>query len=1277
MSQVSSEFSTGSHPEVPTDFVTDSGSAVPVANTLNIFGGTDISTSASGNTILINATGGIAGKYTADSGTAAPSAGNLNLLGTSNRLSTSASGSTVSFDISVNYVGQATITTLGTIATGVWHGTVVAGQYGGTGVANTGLTINLGSGATGKVLGSDSSGNATWQALSGLGVTSITGTANQVIASASTGAVTLSTPQDIGTASNLRFGSLTLNGAAAASALLTMISTTQGFLPPSMTTTQKNAISSPAAGLVVYDNVLLDVQFWNGSAWIGTTASGVTSISGTANRITASASTGAVTIDISAAYVGQTSITTLAGSINLTGNPTTTTQSSTDNSTRISTTAYVTTAIANAIAGVNPAIAVQAATTQASDTSGLTYFNGVSGIGATFTGTNNTALTIDGYTFTALGQRLLVKNDTQSPSGAFNGIYYVTQVQTAILPPILTRALDYDAPSDINNTGAIPVVNGTVNATTSWLLTSAVTTVGTDPLTYIQFSRSPTSILPLNLGGTNANLTASNGGIFYSTATAGAILAGTATANQMLLSGASTAPVWSTATHPATTTINQVLYSSANNVIAGITAANNGVMISGTSGIPSWLAAGITGQVLVATTGSPASWAALSGVGVTSITGTANQVIASASTGAVTLSTPQNIATASNVQFGTIGIGGTSPTTANAYIHGSLSSTSNIYGLYIDCPLGAPSGNIVTSHVYVSPSHANNAATISTAYGILIDSGSSAGTITTGYSLYVTAPSYGSISPYTAYFDPGVGIGAATLNTSTLQVFGSNAATYYNILSNGTLNQTDNGASNGNTIGIQCQTTLNPTLGAFTVYGIYSNFIFATPTATTISYASGMVIYNHINTNVGTITNAFGLWIASGTSATGTVSNHYGLFVNRPAGGTNRYTAYFDQIIGIGVTPQSNLAVYMAGTLTGTSGAVYALAINNDLGASSGTVSDVRHLSIYPVHSSNAGTITTAYGCFIDGGLTAGTITTGYGLYVVRPTFGTTKYTAYFDQFVGIGAINTSSIFAIGSSITGTSGNIFGLDMHVGLGASSGTLTNAIHAYIYPDAAGNAATISNMIGLYVDTGATAGTVNTGYGIFVGALAYGTTQYGLYVSKPTSGTSKYTAFFATCVGIGSIFSTYTNLTITSDSTTGQILRLDGTAGSIDGAGNLGAIVCAPILQPSSTCGVAVGLDVALTYSTSVANITTAYGVRIEAGSITGGGTIGTIYGLWVGNPTYGGTHICAYFGGACQFQDNVTGSHVPVLGGSNCPATTFGSVYTWIKEPSAAIAFIQV
>jgi hypothetical protein len=41
-----------------------------------------------------------------------------------------------------------------------------------------------------------------------------------------------------------------------ASAKLQVDSTTQGFLPPRMTTTQKNAIATPAAGLVVYDTTL-------------------------------------------------------------------------------------------------------------------------------------------------------------------------------------------------------------------------------------------------------------------------------------------------------------------------------------------------------------------------------------------------------------------------------------------------------------------------------------------------------------------------------------------------------------------------------------------------------------------------------------------------------------------------------------------------------------------------------------------------------------------------------------------------------------------------------------------------------------------------------------------------------------------------------------------------------------------------------------------------------------------------------------------------------------
>lgn len=58
-------------------------------------------------------------------------------------------------------------------------------------------------------------------------------------------------------------GTFTLN----ASALLQGDSTTQGFLPPRMTTTQKNAIASPASGLVVYDTTLGKLCVRGASAW--------------------------------------------------------------------------------------------------------------------------------------------------------------------------------------------------------------------------------------------------------------------------------------------------------------------------------------------------------------------------------------------------------------------------------------------------------------------------------------------------------------------------------------------------------------------------------------------------------------------------------------------------------------------------------------------------------------------------------------------------------------------------------------------------------------------------------------------------------------------------------------------------------------------------------------------------------------------------------------------------------------------------------------------------
>ena len=52
-----------------------------------------------------------------------------------------------------------------------------------------------------------------------------------------------------------------------ASAQLEIVSTTKGFLPPRMTSAQRDAIASPAAGLVVYNTTDNLLSFYNGTAW--------------------------------------------------------------------------------------------------------------------------------------------------------------------------------------------------------------------------------------------------------------------------------------------------------------------------------------------------------------------------------------------------------------------------------------------------------------------------------------------------------------------------------------------------------------------------------------------------------------------------------------------------------------------------------------------------------------------------------------------------------------------------------------------------------------------------------------------------------------------------------------------------------------------------------------------------------------------------------------------------------------------------------------------------
>jgi hypothetical protein len=197
-------------------------------------------------------------------------------------------------------------------------------------------------------------------------------------------------------------------------------------------------------------------------------------ISGSANTLSnignSSLTNSSLTIGTTNIALGATSLT-LAGltSIAVTQDPTSALQ--------LATKQYVD-AVAEGL-HVHASCAAATPATLASITGGtVTYNNGTAGVGATLT--LSVALTVlDGYTLLN-GDRVLVKNEAAQ---ANNGIYTWATGGT-----VLTRATDFDTALEMASGDFTFIANGSLYANTGWVQIDPVTTVGTSPVIWQQFS---------------------------------------------------------------------------------------------------------------------------------------------------------------------------------------------------------------------------------------------------------------------------------------------------------------------------------------------------------------------------------------------------------------------------------------------------------------------------------------------------------------------------------------------------------------------------------------------------------------------------------------------------------------------------------------------------------------------------------------------------------------------------------------------------------------------
>ncbi len=233
-----------------------------------------------------------------------------------------------------------------------------------------------------------------------------------------------------------------------------------------------------------------------------------------------------------------------------------------------------------------------------------------------FTGVTTQICVMPDVTTLVLGQSWKITNNstgnvTVRSSGA-NTILTMAGGTQAIVTCILLTGTGV-ASWDYNyqpNANAITGTGGLVRATSPTLVTPILGTPTSGDLTSC-------TALPLTTGITGT-LAVTNGGTGRATSTTayGILQAGTTAtgahrtvppgaAGTILRSGGSAADAaYGTATWPDTTTVNQILHSSATNTVTGITTVNSAMLVTSAGGVPSFVASTGSGAPVRATSPS-------------------------------------------------------------------------------------------------------------------------------------------------------------------------------------------------------------------------------------------------------------------------------------------------------------------------------------------------------------------------------------------------------------------------------------------------------------------------------------------------------------------------------------------------------------------------------------------------------------------------------------------------------------------------------------------------